>query len=341
MSYTQPLTNRYRGEFLTEAALIAGVSSPQIGDVASVDAGVGNTVQHYKWDNSDSIWVKTDSSVGDNYVAIGTPSGAVEADTSLLSLPDSFRVSKTMEHEGGLIQGGYMRTIIQDYIAANGTTMLITNKDITRYQFSKGTTSVISQFNLQFDLATSDWRDGRVIKLVFGDSDSNGLPMITKCRITATAGKQSPLILNLIGMDRATATDYLTICSGDILTLELIANPTKWIVTSRETKCVPVEKVTVESINMYPTAFKMYHLPTITGASHASIHIDNIPNLRGVSPVKIYNFNTNPTWKWKFNLTGTGAIPIDVYGNPVTELANQAVYELSNVEGQYIIERTS
>jgi hypothetical protein len=46
----------FRGVFASLAALQAGVSAPQPGDFADVDAGVGSDVVRYIWDATDSEW---------------------------------------------------------------------------------------------------------------------------------------------------------------------------------------------------------------------------------------------------------------------------------------------
>ncbi len=46
----------FRGVFASFAALLAGVTSPQPGDFADVDAGAGSDVVRYIWDATDSEW---------------------------------------------------------------------------------------------------------------------------------------------------------------------------------------------------------------------------------------------------------------------------------------------
>lgn len=48
----------YKGLFVDEAALVAGVASPVAGDYADVDAAAGVDVSRYLWDVNDNKWVK-------------------------------------------------------------------------------------------------------------------------------------------------------------------------------------------------------------------------------------------------------------------------------------------
>lgn len=49
--------SHFRGTFLSLSALQAGATDPVPGDYADVDAGVGESVARYVWDDSDSAWV--------------------------------------------------------------------------------------------------------------------------------------------------------------------------------------------------------------------------------------------------------------------------------------------
>ena len=48
----------WRGTFVSEAALAAGVPQPAAGDYADVDGGTGDDVARYIWDVSDAAWVR-------------------------------------------------------------------------------------------------------------------------------------------------------------------------------------------------------------------------------------------------------------------------------------------
>ncbi len=56
--------SHFRGTFLSLSALQAGATDPMPGDYADVDAGEGESVARYIWDDSDSEWVAQGGSAG-------------------------------------------------------------------------------------------------------------------------------------------------------------------------------------------------------------------------------------------------------------------------------------
>src|SRR5690606_6080785 len=103
--------SHFRGTFLSLSALQAGATDPVPGDYADVDAGVGESVARYIWDDSDSEWVAQGGSAD--------PLTAAQVKTLYESNPDTNAFTDAEKQKladltpgGG---GGGDDTIIEDF----------------------------------------------------------------------------------------------------------------------------------------------------------------------------------------------------------------------------------
>ena len=106
--------SHFRGTFLSLSALQAGATGPVPGDYADVDAGVGESVARYVWDDSDSEWVAQGGSAD--------PLTAAQVKTLYESNPDTNAFTDAEKQKlsdlppGG---GGSDDTIIEDFRSAS------------------------------------------------------------------------------------------------------------------------------------------------------------------------------------------------------------------------------
>lgn len=112
--------SHFRGTFLSLSALQAGATDPVPGDYADVDAGVGESVARYIWDDSDSEWVAQGGSAD--------PLTAAQVKTLYESNPDTNAFTDAEKQKladltpgGG---GGGDDTIIEDFRSASHESLI-------------------------------------------------------------------------------------------------------------------------------------------------------------------------------------------------------------------------